>query len=92
VFEKGDFRTSIPDFQNPEIIDKMKMNRSLLEERFSNHPNPLMHGLVDALLSDVTTGCVLLGQRNVQQVEAASLLGNGLSKEDAQWVKALYKL
>jgi hypothetical protein len=40
----------------------------------------------------VTTGCVLLGQRNVQQVEAASLLGNGLSKEDAQWVKALYKL
>ena len=92
VFEKGDFRTSIPDFQNPEIIDKMKMNRSLLEERFSNHPNPLMHGLVDALLSDVTTGCVLLGQRNVQQVEAASLLGNGLSKEAAQWVKALYKL
>jgi len=90
TFDKGDFRTSIPDFQNADVIAKMKENRSLLEERFANHANPLMHGLVDALLPDAPTGCVLLGQRNVKQVEAAALLGDTLTKEDADWVKNLY--
>jgi hypothetical protein len=50
-----------------------------------------MHGLVDALLTDVPTGCVLLGQRNVVQVEAAAQLGEALSNKDGDWVKGLYK-
>lgn len=90
VFEKSDFRSSIQDFQNSELIEKIKINRSRLEERFSDHSSPLMHGLVDALLTDVPTGCVLLGQRNESQVQAASLLGDALSVEDSVWVKSLY--
>jgi len=42
------------------------------------------------LLFDVPTGCVLLGQRNVQQVQAASTLGKLLTAEDAEWIKVLY--
>jgi hypothetical protein len=51
----------------------------------------VLHGLVDALLTDAPKGCVLLGQRNVEQVEAAAQLGEALSNEAADWVKELYK-
>ena len=50
-----------------------------------------MQGLAGALLTDVPTGCVLLGQRNVEQVEAAAHLGSALSKADADWVKDFIK-
>jgi hypothetical protein len=72
------------------MIDKMQANKVKLEERFSDHPQPVMHGLVDALLTDVPTGCVLLGQRNVVQVEAAAQLGDALSIRESGWVKSLY--
>lgn len=91
TFETGDFRTTVKDFADQRLIDKMKTNKSKLEERFANHPEPVMHGLVDALLTDVPTGCVLLGQRNVEQVEAAAQLGEALSNEDGDWVNGLYK-
>ena len=69
----------------------MQDNKALLENQFSDHPNPVMHGVVDALFSDSPTGCALLGQRNVAQVEAAATLGEILSHQDTEWVKELYK-
>ena len=89
-FERGDFRSTVKDFANQELINKMKANKTKLVERFSDHDQPVMHGLVDALLSDAPTGCVLLGQRNVSQVKVASTLGTELSKIDADWVYSLY--
>ncbi len=68
----------------------MQDNKTKLEERFFHHPNPVLHGVVNALFSDSPTGCALLGQRNVAQVEAAATLGDVLSDEDADWVKSLY--
>ncbi len=65
-------------------------NKTKLDERFSDHPSPVMHGVVNALFSDSPTGCALLGQRNVHQVEAAATLGDLLSNEDTEWVKTLY--
>ena len=91
TFETGDFRKTVKDFADQKLIDKMITNKSKLEERFANHPEPVMHGLVDALLTDVPTGCVLLGQRNVEQVEAAAQLGEALSNEDGDWVNGLYQ-
>ena len=91
TFETGDFRKTVKDFADQKLIDKMKTNKSKLEQRFANHPQPVMHGLVDALLTDAPTGCVLLGQRNVEQVEAAAQLGEALSNEDVDWVNGLYK-
>ena len=90
TFANGDHRTRVKEFQNPKLLEKMLVNKTLLEKRFSNHPNPVLHGLVDSLLFDVPTGCALLGQRNVQQVQAAATLGKLLTAEDAEWVKALY--
>jgi len=91
TFETGDFRTTVKDFADQKMIDKMQSNKKKLEARFLDHPQPVMHGLVDALLSDAPTGCVLLGQRNVNQVAAAAKLGKTLSNEDAEWVQRLYR-
>ena len=91
TFDRGDFRTTVKDFANQTMIDKMQINKTKLENQFSDHSQPVMHGLVDALLTDAPTGCVLLGQRNEDQVKVAAQLGEPLSNEDAQWVQDLYR-
>ena len=90
-FEDGDFRSSEKVFRDMSVIQKMQDNKALLKNQFSDHPNPVMHGVVGALFSDSPTGCALLGQRNVAQVEAAATLGEILSHQDTEWVKELYK-
>ena len=89
-FGTGDHRSGIKEFFDRSIIKKMQENKLLLKQRFKAYQNPVMHGIVNALFSDAPTGCVLLGQRNIQQVEAASGLGDMLSKKDTDWVHALY--
>ena len=90
AFGDGDFRTNVNDFTKINVIEKMQENKILLEERFSDHPYPVMRGIIDALLTDVSSGCVLLGQRNLDQVTIAATLGEKMSKQDAGWVKSLY--
>ena len=92
VFKDGDHRSGIKDFQNKNKIKKIMLNCEKLEKKFPHHKNPIMHGIVNALFFDSPTGCVLLGQRNIKQVETASSLGEILSEEDTSWVKSLYKV
>ena len=92
VFKDGDHRSGIKDFQNKDKIKKIMLNCEKLEKKFSHYENPIMHGIVNALFFDSPTGCVLLGQRNIKQVETASSLGEILSEEDTSWVKSLYKV
>ena len=90
-FEDGDFRSREKAFSDMDFLQNMLDNKAKLDGRFSDHLNPVMHGVVNALFSDSPTGCALLGQRNVDQVEAAATLGNLLSNEDSDWVKNLYR-
>ena len=90
-FEDGDFRSREKGFSDMEFLQKMLDNKAKLDGRFSDCINPVMHGVVNALFSDSPTGCALLGQRNVDQVEAATTLGDLLSNEDSDWVKNLYR-
>ena len=90
-FKEGDYRLNVEAFNSQEIIDRLLENKSKLESKFHNHLQPVMHGLIAPLLQDAPTGCVLLGQRNEDQVLRASELGESISKEDARWVKKLYK-
>ena len=92
VFKDGDHRSGIKDFQNKNKIKKIMLNCEKLEKKFSHYENPIMYGIVNALFFDSPTGCVLLGQRNIKQVETASSLGEILSEEDTSWVKSLYKV
>lgn len=90
-FKDGDFRTNVDDFQNQDIIDQIKNNADVLRDKFSSHPNPVMRGVIDVLLSDSKNSCVLLGQRNADQVNIASSLGNILPDEDVKMIKELYR-
>ncbi len=90
TFGAGDFRANVDDFTKIDVIEKMQENKILLEERFSDHPYPVMRGIIDALLIDAPSGCVLLGQRNIDQVNSAATLGGKISQQDVVWIKSLY--
>ena len=91
-FDIGDFRSGVKEFNDKNMIDKMIKNKNLLQKRFPNHSSPVMYGIINALFNNVPTGCVLLGQRNTEQVTIASTLGDNMSQEDSDWVKSLYSL
>ena len=90
TFEVGDHRNNIKGFKVQEVIDKMRKNKRLLDSYFSEFQNPVLHGIIGALFNDSPTGCVLLGQRNIPQVDIASTLGEKLSRKDSDWVKSIY--
>ena len=91
-FDLGDHRSGIKGFSDKKIIDKMINNKKLLQKRFHNQNDPVMYGIINSLFDNVSSGCVLLGQRNKKQVEIASKLGEIISKEDSAWVKSLYTI
>lgn len=90
-FGKGDFRSGVADFQDPEAITRYKRASTAVRDRFAQFPEPILTAVTGALLPDNPTACVLLGQRNVRQVNAAAAAGEALSLEDAEWVRAQYR-
>lgn len=91
TFGEGDFRKDIEDFRDPEAIARYRRAAAAVRERFSAHPEPVLHAVVGALLTGNDAACVLLGQRNAKQVAAAAAVGEALSAEDAAWVRAQYR-
>ena len=90
-FPKGDFRSGIPEFRDAAFIARMRRARQEVERRFAGNPEPVLHALTGVLLTGNPTACVLLGQRNMRQVDAAAAVGEALSDADAQWVRELYQ-
>ena len=91
TLEKGDHRSRIPEFSEPEALAHYRHCREEVTIRFSDHSEPVLHALVGALLSDSPTGCVLLGARWPEHAEAAAVIGEALSPEEASWVRVLYR-
>ena len=90
TFEFGDHRSKIKQFVDKTVISKMKLNKEILEKKYSRERNPVMYAIVNALFYNAPTGCVILGQRNKAQVDIASQLGELLPKEDSEWIESLY--
>jgi len=90
-FEEGDFRRNVPEFEDAAFIARMQRAREAVIDRFSSMPEPVLTALTGSLLADNPTACVLLGQRNPRQVEAAAAAGEALSEEDAAWVRGVYR-
>lgn len=92
TFEPGDHRANIAGFRDPVFIERMKSAAAAVRERIGGE-EPVLRALTGALLADNPTACVLLGQRNPRQVAAAAAAGSGdgLSVEEAQWVKSVYR-
>lgn len=85
-FGEGDFRSTIADFRDPEAIARYKRASQIVGARMN-----VLHAVTGALLTGNPTACVLLGQRNVRQVEAAAGAGEALSEADAAWVREQYR-
>ena len=91
TFGEGDHRSALPDFRDFGLISRLRTCRRELERRFSHRREPVLHGLIGALLADAPTGCVVLGQRRPSHVSSAARVGEALSLEDAHWVRQLYQ-
>ena len=92
TFEIGDHRSKIKQFIDKSIISKMEQNKNILEKKYSNEKNAVMYGIVNSLFYDTPTGCVILGQRNTEQVQIASSLGEIIPEKESEWIKSLYSL
>ena len=91
-YGKGDFRSNVADFRDPEAIARYQRAAAAMRSRFGErYSEPVLHAVLGALLSGNPSACVLLGQRNVKQVEAAAAAGDALSAEDVEWVRAQYR-
>jgi aryl-alcohol dehydrogenase-like predicted oxidoreductase len=90
TFPEGDVRRNVPQFSDPEFIARMRRARDQITRRFHDHREPVLHAVTGALLTGNPTATVLLGQRNPKQVEAASLVGEPLTADEAAWARAVY--
>lgn len=91
TFGYGDHRSAVPDFRDYKLISRLRACRQEMEKRFAEQPEPVLHGLIGALLADSPTACVLVGQHRPRHLEAAARVGETLSTEDALWVRQLYQ-
>ncbi|HUP48800.1 MAG TPA: aldo/keto reductase [Thermoanaerobaculia bacterium] len=90
-FPEGDFRSRIGDFSDPEAIARYRRAAEALRRHFDEHGEPVLHGVIGALLTGNETACVLLGMRNEQQVRAAAAVGEPLSPDEGAWVRRTYR-
>jgi aryl-alcohol dehydrogenase-like predicted oxidoreductase len=91
TFGKGDHRSSLPEFRDYGLISRLRACRREMAKRFPDQEEPVLHGLVGALLADAPTGCALVGQRRPGHVRAVANTGDPLSPEMARWVRQLYQ-
>ena len=87
----GDFRSNVEDFRDPAAIERYKRAAQAMRDRFGEFPEPVLHAVTGALLSGNPSACVLLGQRNPKQAEAAAVVGDALTAEEAAWVREQYR-
>jgi len=90
-FPEGDFRKNVPEFADEATIRRMQQAAGAMRGLFAGHPEPVLHALTGALFTGNPTACVLLGQRNPAQVEAAGRIGDPLTPEEAARVVAAYR-
>lgn len=90
-FGPGDHRSRNRAFQDARLIEHLRDCREKVHQRFSDHPEPVLHALIGSLLVDSPTACVLLGMRRPSHVRAAAVVGEPLSRNDADWVRNLYR-
>lgn len=90
-FPEGDFRSGVAGFNDPEAIARYRRAAEAMRKHFDGHSEPVLHAVIGALLTGNETACVLLGQRNEQQVRAASAVGEPLSPDEAAWVRRVFR-
>ncbi len=91
TFGTGDHRNDIEDFRDYGLLSRLRTCRFKLEHRFGTHPEPVLHGLVGALLTESANATALVGLHRPSQVAAAARVGDTLEVDDARWVLKLFQ-
>lgn len=91
TFGEGDHRSNLRDFRDHALLVRLRACSRALEQRFPDHPAPVLYGLIGALLADVGNAVVLVGQRRPEQVWQAVAAAEALPPELAEWVRQLYR-
>jgi myo-inositol catabolism protein IolS len=90
TFPEGDFRRNVAQFGDADAIARFRNAAAELRRRYADREEPVLHGVLGALLADAPTGCVLVGQRTPKHVDAAAAVGDALSIDEAEEVRRLY--
>jgi aryl-alcohol dehydrogenase-like predicted oxidoreductase len=90
-FGEGDTRSRVAQFKDPEFIARMQAAADETRRHFSKLREPVLNAVTGALLTGNATACVLLGQRNARQAEAAAVADAPISPADAEWVQRVYR-
>lgn len=93
TFPEGDFRNNDSAFKDAAMLQRLVANRDALDARFGHRcSEPVLGGLLGALTHATPNSCVLLGQRNLAQVNAAANAATlELSDDEVTWVRELYR-
>jgi aryl-alcohol dehydrogenase-like predicted oxidoreductase len=91
TFGEGDHRSSLPEFRDYGLLMRLQACRAELEKRFADQPEPVLHGLLGAVLSDSPTGIALVGQRSREHARSSAQAGEYLDSASLQWVRQLYR-
>ena len=91
TFGEGDHRNALQDFRDLGLLLRLRSCRAEMLRRFSGHEEPVLHGLLGALLADAPTGCTLVGLHRPRHVQEMAKVGESLTLDDARWVRQLYR-
>ena len=91
TFPSGDFRQNVKEFKNLDYIRLVSKNKNHIENIFETIDQPILYALLGALLYDQPNACILLGQRDEEQVLKTLNLGHALKEKEALAVFELYK-
>ena len=70
---------------------RLRACRREMQKRFADREEPVLHGLIGALLADSPNASVLIGQHRPAHAAAAAKAGDPVSPENALWVRRLYQ-
>ncbi|MCB9730813.1 MAG: aldo/keto reductase [Deltaproteobacteria bacterium] len=88
-FDAGDYRANDPWFADADVLARLRDHRDAVAALVDG-PEPVLRGLVGALLTESPSACVLLGQRNPAQVAAAAAAAAPLEPQLARRIWELY--
>ncbi|MEM1179749.1 MAG: aldo/keto reductase [Acidobacteriota bacterium] len=91
TFGDGDHRSSLPEFRDYGLITRLRACRQEMERRFAGQAEPVLHGLLGAILTDSPSACALVGQRRPAHVASAAQSGDYLDPQHIEWVRRLYR-
>ena len=90
-FERGDHRSRRPEFQDVELLARLRRCREAVLARFPQRPQALLDVLIASVVTDVPTACALVGMRQQRHAAAAAEIDIRFTAAEIDWVRRIYR-